>query len=77
MNRRLCYGVDCEEDHCRCHDDEDREEMEMDMAIVDYKNSLKELKRVVENLAESNRAKLEAIIKVEPFLKDLVKLTGK
>jgi cell fate (sporulation/competence/biofilm development) regulator YlbF (YheA/YmcA/DUF963 family) len=75
MNRNYCYGIDCDEERCTCHDAEIKEEMEMDMAIVDYKNSLAELKRVLDKLAESNKAKLEAIIKVEPFIKDLVNIT--
>jgi hypothetical protein len=77
MNRKYCYGTDCDDERCTCHDEEIKDEFEMDMAIVDCKNAIKELKRVVNKLTESNKAKLESIIKVEPFIKDLVKLTGK
>lgn len=31
-HRRLCYGTDCDEDRCRCHDEEIKKEVEKEIA---------------------------------------------
>jgi hypothetical protein len=30
MNRRYCYGKDCEEDNCRCHSEQIKKEVELE-----------------------------------------------
>ena len=72
MNRRYCYGMDCEEDNCRCHDEEIKQEVEMEMAIADYVSSLKGLKEAIQRLQNSNKVKLDAIEKVNPFLSEII-----
>jgi hypothetical protein len=71
MNRHICtdkYGT-CEPyERCDCH----KEEIE---AEIEFEEALKGLKVAIEKLGESNKAKLEAIAKVKPFLTDLENLT--
>lgn len=78
MNRNICtdkFGS-CDEERCDCHSEEIKLEVELELAMNDYKLSLMNLKTAIENLGESNSQKLEAIAKVEPFLTEIEKVTG-
>ena len=46
---------------------------DLDQAIYEYKKSLVDLKIVVEKLVKSNREKLDAVRKLEPLFKDIIK----
>lgn len=78
MNRNICtdkYGT-CEDgEKCDCHSEEIKAEIEMERAVIDYHISLRDLKSALENLGRSNKAKLEAIEKIKPFLEELNNLT--
>ena len=72
--KNLCTNKDglCDDEQCRCHNEEIKQDVEIDMAIADYNSALNGLKEVIQRLQNSNKAKLDAIEKLNPFLSEII-----
>jgi len=52
MSKRLCYGIDCEEDHCRCHDDD--EKTKLLITNLSIRKKLPKSKKTLKKLMKAN-----------------------
>lgn len=56
MIRGYCYGTDCEEDHCRCHDEDIKNEVNLEkkMKVKDLAKQLEALNPEIEILVSGD-----------------------